>query len=301
MIGDHHSGLVKAIRKVMIGAGYQRCRVHFLRNVFAVISKQAVEMVAATIRTIFTQPTADAVHTHPHAVADMLGTQFPKVKAMPLEAEEDLTAFANFPDRHRKKIWSTNPLERVNREIQAPLPARRQHGHALPQQRPCAPQHHQHAHPVDPLHHDKGHDLAPDIASAAMLTSRSRGLSHESRRCGEDPPRSSRHDARAAGCGPYRAHRRAIRSASSAIPWTSRISGPITEPWHWPISEPKDGTTLPVVATQTSPIRSGMQQWTKSRIRGCLPIAERSAVNTAQGADAMSGGAERARAVGPGA
>jgi putative transposase len=117
VIGDHHSGLVKAIQKVMIGAGYQRCRVHFLRNVFGVISKEAAEMVAATIRTIFTQPTADAVHTHPHTVADMLGTQFPKVKAMLLEAEEDLTAFAAFPERHWKKIWSTNPLERVNKEI----------------------------------------------------------------------------------------------------------------------------------------------------------------------------------------
>jgi putative transposase len=117
VIGDHHSGLVKAIRKVMIGAGYQRCRVHFLRNVFAVISKEAAEMVAATIRTIFTQPTAEAVHTHLHTVADMLGTQFPKVKAMLLEAEQDLTAFAAFPERHWKKIWSTNPLERVNREI----------------------------------------------------------------------------------------------------------------------------------------------------------------------------------------
>jgi putative transposase len=117
VIGDHHSGLVKAIRKVMLGSGYQRCRVHFLRNVFAVIPKEAGEMVAATIRTIFTQPTAEAVHTHLHTVADMLGTQFPKVKAMLLEAEQDLTAFAAFPERHGKKIWSTNPLERLNREI----------------------------------------------------------------------------------------------------------------------------------------------------------------------------------------
>lgn len=117
VIGDHHSGLVNAIRKVMLGAGYQRCRVHFLRNVFAVIPKDAGEMVAATIRTIFAQPTADAVRTQLHTVADMLGAQFPKVKTMLLEAEQDLTAFAAFPDRHWKKIWSTNPLERVNREI----------------------------------------------------------------------------------------------------------------------------------------------------------------------------------------
>lgn len=117
VIGDHHAGLVKAIRKVMLGSGYQRCRVHFLRNVFAVISKEAGEMVAATIRTIFAQPTAQAVRAQLKTVADMLGSQFPKVKAMLLEAEADLTAFAAFPERHWKKIQSTNPLERVNREI----------------------------------------------------------------------------------------------------------------------------------------------------------------------------------------
>ncbi|MFE0276128.1 IS256 family transposase [Streptomyces sp. NPDC058992] len=117
VIADHHSGLVKAVRKVMLGAGYQRCRVHFLRNVFAVIPKDSAEMVAATIRTIFAQPDAAAVRAQLDTVADMLGRQFPKVKAMLLEAKEELTAFADFPDRHWKKIQSTNPLERINREI----------------------------------------------------------------------------------------------------------------------------------------------------------------------------------------
>ncbi|MFE8950727.1 IS256 family transposase [Streptomyces sp. NPDC007856] len=117
VIADHHSGLVKAVRKVMLGAGYQRCRVHFLRNVFAVIPKDCAEMVAATIRTIFAQPTAAAVRAQLDTVADMLGRQFPKVRVMLLEAKEDLTAFADFPDRHWKKIQSTNPLERINREI----------------------------------------------------------------------------------------------------------------------------------------------------------------------------------------
>jgi putative transposase len=117
VIGDHHSGLVKAIRKVMLGAAYQRCRVHFLRNTFAVIPKGAAEMVAATIRTVFAQSTADAVRTQLDTVADMLGKQFPKVRQMLLEAKDDLTAFAAFPDRHWKKIQSTNPLERINREI----------------------------------------------------------------------------------------------------------------------------------------------------------------------------------------
>ncbi|MFI9332165.1 IS256 family transposase [Kitasatospora sp. NPDC052868] len=117
VIGDHHSGLVKAIRKVMLGAAYQRWRVHFLRNTFAVIPKDAGEMVAATIRTIFAQPAEAAVRSQLDTVAEMLGKQFPKVSQMLLEAKDDLSAFAAFPERHWKKIQSTNPLERINREI----------------------------------------------------------------------------------------------------------------------------------------------------------------------------------------
>ncbi|MFB8778055.1 IS256 family transposase [Streptomyces broussonetiae] len=117
VIGDHHTGLVNAIRKVMIGASYQRCRVHFLRNVFGVIPKDAGEMVAATIRTIFAQTGEKAVRDQVDTVAEMLGGQFPKVKDMLLDAKDDLTAFAVFPERHWKKIQSTNPLERINREI----------------------------------------------------------------------------------------------------------------------------------------------------------------------------------------
>jgi transposase-like protein len=117
VISDSHSGLVKAIRKVMIGAAWQRCRVHFVRNVFSVIPKGSAEMVAATIRTVFAQPTAEAVRAQLDTVADMLGRQFPKVRDMLLDAKEDLTAFADFPHQHWKKIQSTNPLERLNREI----------------------------------------------------------------------------------------------------------------------------------------------------------------------------------------
>ncbi len=114
---DHHSGLVKAVLKVMLGVGYQRCRVHFLRNTLAVIPKDSGELVAATIRTIFAQPTAELVRAQLDTVADMLARQFPKVRDMLLKAEEDLTAFADFPERHWEKIQSINPLERLNREI----------------------------------------------------------------------------------------------------------------------------------------------------------------------------------------
>ncbi|MGC0340669.1 transposase-like protein [Streptomyces sp. SLBN-8D4] len=84
---------------------------------FSVIGKGSGEMVAATIRTIFAQTTGEQVRTQLNVVADMLGRQFPQVKTMLLDAATDITAFANFPPAHWKKIWSTNPLERLNREI----------------------------------------------------------------------------------------------------------------------------------------------------------------------------------------
>ncbi|MGW5731839.1 MULTISPECIES: IS256 family transposase [Streptomyces] len=117
VISDSHSGLVAAIRTVFLGSAWQRCRVHFVRDVFSVIEKGSAEMVAATIRTIFAQTTADQVRSQLDVVADMLGRQFPQVKSMLLGAAADITAFADFPPAHWKKIWSTNPLERLNREI----------------------------------------------------------------------------------------------------------------------------------------------------------------------------------------
>lgn len=105
-----------AIRTVFLGATRQRCRVHFVRDVFSVIERGSGEMVAATIRTIFAQTTGEQVRTQLNVVADMLGRQ-PQVKTMLLNAATDITAFADFPPAHWKKIWSTNPLERLNREI----------------------------------------------------------------------------------------------------------------------------------------------------------------------------------------
>ncbi|MBK6018915.1 IS256 family transposase [Streptomyces sp. MBT53] len=117
VISDSHSGLVAAIRTVFLGSAWQRCRVHFVRDVFSVIERGSGEMVAATIRTIFAQTTGEQVRIQLNVVADMLGRQFPKVKTMLLDAATDITAFADFPPAHWKKIWSTNPLERLNREI----------------------------------------------------------------------------------------------------------------------------------------------------------------------------------------
>jgi putative transposase len=117
VISDAHAGLKAAIAAVMIGAAWQRCRVHFLRNVLAQVPKGSQTMVAAAIRTIFAQPDAEHVREQLEVIATMLGRQFPKVETMLREAADDITAFADFPVAHWKKIWSTNPLERVNKEI----------------------------------------------------------------------------------------------------------------------------------------------------------------------------------------
>ena len=117
VISDAHEGLRASVERVMLGAAWQRCRVHFLRNVLAKVPKGSAEMVAAAIRTIFAQPDAAAVGDQLDSIATKLGRQFPAVEAMVREASCDLCAFAAFPVAHWKKIWSTNPLERVNKEI----------------------------------------------------------------------------------------------------------------------------------------------------------------------------------------
>jgi putative transposase len=117
VIADAHLGLRQAVQAVMAGAAVQRCRVHFLRNVLASVPKGSAEMVAAAIRTIFAQPDAAHVHEQLDVIAGMLGRQFPKLEAMLRDSAEELLAFTSFPVSHWKKIWSTNPLERLNKEI----------------------------------------------------------------------------------------------------------------------------------------------------------------------------------------
>jgi putative transposase len=117
VISDAHRGLVNAIGTVLQGAAWQRCRVHFMRNALAKVAKTHAEMVAATVRTIFAQPRPAQVRAQVDLVADMLAEQFPAVADLLRDAKADLTAFADFPQLHWRKIWSTNPLERLNREV----------------------------------------------------------------------------------------------------------------------------------------------------------------------------------------
>jgi putative transposase len=104
VVSDAHTGLKQAIDAVLIASAWQRCRVHFMRNVLAVVPKGNAEMVAAAIRTIFAQPDAAHVEEQFDVIAGMLGRQLPKVEAMMIQAKHDLLAFAAFPQPHWRQI-----------------------------------------------------------------------------------------------------------------------------------------------------------------------------------------------------
>jgi putative transposase len=117
VISDQHAGRVAALRRVLQGAAHQRCRVHFARNLLALVPKSHKDMVAAVFRTIFAQPDAATVAATWDTVGDQLATAFPKIKPLMDEAKTEVLAFTGFPRSHWPKVWSTNPLERVNKEI----------------------------------------------------------------------------------------------------------------------------------------------------------------------------------------
>ncbi|MCA1693689.1 MAG: IS256 family transposase [Actinobacteria bacterium] len=117
VISDQHAGLVAAITRVMQGTAHQRCRVHFIRNLLAHVPKGQAEMVAAVFRTIFAQPDAEAMAATWDKVRDELAARFPKVGPLMDAARTEVLAFNAFPRAHWRKIWSTNPLERLNKEI----------------------------------------------------------------------------------------------------------------------------------------------------------------------------------------
>jgi len=117
VISDAHEGLRAAIRKNLQGASWQRCRVHFVRNLLATIPKGSQEMVAAAFRSIFTLTTGEEVEARWAEVTTMLSDRFPKAAALLDSAKTDVLAFCAFPREHWRQIWSNNPLERLNKEI----------------------------------------------------------------------------------------------------------------------------------------------------------------------------------------
>ena len=116
VISDAHEGLKAAVAKVL-HASWQRCRVHFMRNVLAHAGKQGRRVVAAFIATAFAQEDAETARSQWRQVADQIRPKVAKLAALMDAAETDVLAFMSFPKDHRPKIHSTNPLERLNGEI----------------------------------------------------------------------------------------------------------------------------------------------------------------------------------------
>jgi putative transposase len=114
---DAHQGLKGAIEAVLQSASWQRCRVHFMRNALSLVPKAAQQMVGATVRTVFAQPDSESAHQQWRRIADGFRARFPKLAELMDEAEEDVLSYATFPKEHWQKIWSNNPLERLNREV----------------------------------------------------------------------------------------------------------------------------------------------------------------------------------------
>jgi len=117
VISDQHAGLVNALRRAFQGVAHQRCRVHFARNLLAHVPKAQVDYVAAAFRTIFAQTKAAEVDAAWEKTRDEFAARFPKLGPLMDDAKAEVLAFAAFPRAHWRKIWSTNPLERVNKEI----------------------------------------------------------------------------------------------------------------------------------------------------------------------------------------
>ncbi len=116
VISDSHEGIKAAVSKVL-STSWQRCRVHFMRNVLAHAGKQGRRVISAFIATAFAQNDAKAASQQWRHIADQIRPKVPKLAALLDEAETDVLAYMSFPLAHRAKLHSTNPLERVNGEI----------------------------------------------------------------------------------------------------------------------------------------------------------------------------------------
>jgi transposase-like protein len=117
VISDAHEGLKQALSTVLHGATWQRCRVHFMRNLLATVPQGAREAIAAIVRTIFAQPDHASAMVQLRKVADGLRPRFATTATLLEDAAEDILAYRHLPAAHQRQLHSTNPLERLNKEI----------------------------------------------------------------------------------------------------------------------------------------------------------------------------------------
>jgi transposase-like protein len=117
VISDAHQGLQQAIQAVLVGAAWQRCRVHLMRNVLAHVPKGDKSIAAAAIRTIFAQRNEEAARQQLAEVVEAMASRWPRAAEGLAGGEEEVLTYMSFPAEHCTRIYSTNPLERLNKEV----------------------------------------------------------------------------------------------------------------------------------------------------------------------------------------
>jgi transposase-like protein len=117
VISDAHEGLQRAIPAVLNGVTWQRCYVHFMRNVADAVGRKSSGIVMAALRNVFRQPTAELTRKAMGDAVGVLDEKFPKAAKLVRAAEEDVLAYLAFPEQHWRQVRSTNPLERLNKEV----------------------------------------------------------------------------------------------------------------------------------------------------------------------------------------
>lgn len=117
VISDAHEGLRRAIHAVFNGVTWQRCYVHAIRNILSHVPKSSQGLAAAAIRNVFHQTTEAHAREAMSRAIELLETTCPRAAAVAQEAEDDVLAYFAFPEAHRRQIRSTNPLERLNKEL----------------------------------------------------------------------------------------------------------------------------------------------------------------------------------------
>jgi putative transposase len=117
VISDAHQGLRQAISGVLAGTAWQRCRVHFMRNVLAHVPQADKSMVAAAIRTVFAQRDQRAAKEQLREVVRVMEPRWPRAAQVLAGGEDEVLTYMTFPAEHWSRIYSTNPLERLNREV----------------------------------------------------------------------------------------------------------------------------------------------------------------------------------------
>lgn len=117
VISDAHGGLVKAIAVVMNGVPWQRCKVHFMRNVMAHVPNRLKDEVAGALKSIFMQTSKELAMALFRGVITKYKKSCARAMQILEDGIEDALAFMAFPELHRRKIASTNPVEHLNRDI----------------------------------------------------------------------------------------------------------------------------------------------------------------------------------------